>query len=86
MKVYNKMLTKNKIFRSMSRKGNCYDNSVMENFFGVLKQEMYYGVVYYSYDELKNAIEKYIIYYNKYRIKSKLNWMSPVEYRLSFVA
>ena len=86
MKVYNKMLTKNKIFQSMSRKGNCYDNSVMENFFGVLKQEMYYGVVYYSYDELKNAIEKYIIYYNKYRIKSKLNWMSPVEYRLSFVA
>ena len=86
MKVYNKMLTKNKIFRSMSRKGNCYDNSVMENFFGVLKQEMYYGVVYYSYDELKNAKEKYIIYYNKYRIKSKLNWMSPVEYRLSFVA
>lgn len=70
----------------MSRKGNCYDNSVMENFFGLLKQEMYYGVVYYSYDELKNAIEKYIIYYNKYRIKSKLNWMSPVEYRLSFVA
>ena len=86
MKVYNKMLTKNKIFQSMSRKGNCYDNSVMENFFGVLKQEMYYGVVYYSYDELKNAIEKYITYYNKYRIKSKLNWMSPVEYRLSFVA
>ena len=80
------MLTKNKIFQSMSRKGNCYDNSVMENFFGVLKQEMYYGVVYYSYDELKNATEKYIIYYNKYRIKSKLNWMSPVEYRLSFVA
>ena len=86
MKVYNKMLTKNKIFQSMSRKGNCYDNSVMEIFFGVLKQEMYYGVVYYSYDELKNAIEKYITYYNKYRIKSKLNWMSPVEYRLSFVA
>lgn len=70
----------------MSRKGNYYDNSVMENFFGVLKQEMYYGVVYYSYDELKNTIGKYITYYNKYRIKSKLNWMSPVEYRLSFVA
>ena len=51
MKVYNKMLTKNKIFQSMSRKGNCYDNSVMENFLSVLKQEMYYGVVYYSYDE-----------------------------------
>ena len=72
------MLTKNKIFQSMSRKGNCYDNSVMENFFGVLKQEMYYGVVYYSYDELKNALEQYIIYYNKYRLKSKINWLIPV--------
>ncbi|WP_438362153.1 IS3 family transposase [Phascolarctobacterium succinatutens] len=35
---------------------------------------------------LQFRIEKYITYYNKYRIKSKLNWMSPVEYRLSFVA
>ena len=37
----------------MSRKGNCHDNSIMENFFGIMKQEMYYGKVYYSYDELK---------------------------------
>ena len=45
----------------MSRKGNCYDNSVMENFFGILKQEMYYGTTYYSFDELKKAIERYIM-------------------------
>lgn len=44
----------------------------MENFFGILKQEMYYGVVYYRYEELKEAIEKYIIYYNEHRIKQKL--------------
>lgn len=56
----------------MSRKGNCYDNSVMENFFGVLKQEMYYGVVYYSYDELKNAIEKYITYYTNIELSLNL--------------
>ena len=55
----------------MSRKGNCYDNSVMENFFGILKQEMYYGTTYYSFDELKEAIERYIKYYNEKRIKEK---------------
>ena len=70
----------------MSRKGNCYDNSVMENFFGLLKQEIYYGNVYYSYDELKVTIEKYIQYYNEQRIKMKLGWMSPVQYRLSLPA
>ncbi len=86
MKVYSRTLKENKIFQSMSRKGNCHDNSVMENFFGIMKQEMYYGVVYYSYEELKDAIDKYIKYYNEKRIKEKLGWMSPVEYRLSLLA
>ena len=86
MKVYAHTLKENKIFQSMSRKGNCHDNSVMENFFGIMKQEMYYGKVYYSYDELKNAIEKYIKYYNEKRIKQKLGWLSPVNYRLKLLA
>lgn len=86
MESYRTSLKSNRIYQSMSRKGNCYDNSLMENFFGVMKQEMYYGNVYYSYDELSNAIEKYIKYYNHQRIKEKLSWMSPVEYRLSQVA
>lgn len=86
MKAYVRTLKENNIFQSMSRKGNCHDNSVMENFFGLIKQEMYYGVVYYSYEELKSAIEKYIKYYNEKRIKEKLGWMSPVEYRLSLLA
>ena len=60
MEAYSSTLKENKIFQSMSRKGNCYDNSVMENFFGILKQEMYYGTTYYSFNELKNKIEKYI--------------------------
>lgn len=58
----------------------------MENFFGLMKQEMYYGVVYYSYEELKSAIKKYITYSNEKRIKENLGWMSPVEYRLSLLA
>ena len=86
MPTYIHVLTDNKIFQSMSRKGNCYDNFVMENFFGILKQEMYYGINYYSFDELKSAIEKYIWYYNEKRIKEKLGWMSPMEYRISLLA
>ena len=85
MKVYSHRLKEERIFQSMSRKGNCHDNSVMENFFGLLKQEMYYGVVYYSYEELKSAIERYIKYYNEQRIKERLGWMSPVQYRLSLL-
>ena len=86
MNDYENTLKINKIFQSMSRKGNCHDNSVMENFFGIMKQEMYYGKVYYSYIELKETIEKYIKYYNEQRIKSKLDYMSPVEYRLNHMA
>ena len=71
MGAYSSVLKENKIFQSMSRKGNCYDNSVMENFFGILKQEMYYGTTYYSFEELKDAIERYIKYYNEKRIKRK---------------
>ena len=85
MKSYVRTLEENRIFQSMSRKGNCHDNCVMENFFGIMKQEMYYGKTYYSYEELKIAIEKYIKYYNEERIKEKLGWMSPVEYRLNLL-
>ncbi len=57
------------------------DNFPMENFFGLLKQEMYYGETYKSYDELKEAIREYIEYYNNVRGKGKLNGLSPVQYR-----
>lgn len=86
MKSYSHRLKEEHIFQSMSRKGNCLDNSVMENFFGLLKQEIYYGVVYYSYEELKTAIEKYIKYYNEKRIKERLGWLSPVQYRQRLLA
>ncbi len=82
MKAYGHQLNKNKIYQSMSRKGNCLDNSPMENFFGILKQEMYHGITYESYEELKGAIDEYIRYYNEDRIKQKLDWMSPIEYRI----
>ncbi len=81
MKSYTNKLKEEGIFQSMSRKGNCHDNSVMENFFGLLKLEIYYGKTYYSYGELKQAIEDYIKYYNVKRIKERLGWLSPVQYR-----
>lgn len=81
MPAYQDLLKKNKIFQSMSRKGNCYDNSPMENFFAILKQEMYYGHVYKSFSELAKAITDYIKYYNEKRIKESLGWLSPVQYR-----
>ena len=81
MKSYSYKLKEHNIFQSMSRKGNCLDNSPIENCFGILKQEIYYGEVYRSFNELKQAIESYIEYYNNERMKSKLNWMSPIQFR-----
>ncbi|MEI2356270.1 IS3 family transposase [Mesobacillus zeae] len=77
-----KTLKDHRVFQSMSRKGNCIDNSPMENFFGLLKQEMYYGEALRTYEELKRDIELYLDYYNNKRIKQKLAGMSPVQYRL----
>ena len=79
---YVNTLKDNGITQSMSRKGNCLDNSIMENFFSLIKQEMYNKKTFYSYEELEKAIIEYIDYYNYRRIKEKLNFMSPVEYRL----
>ena len=86
MGSYVDRLKEERIFQSMSRKGTCLDNSVMENFFGLLKQEIYYGHTYHSFDELEQAIRHYITYYNKHRIKAKLGWLSPVDYRLRHAA
>lgn len=86
MKACIHTLKENKIFLSMSRKGNYHDNSMMENFFGIMKQEIYYRMTYYSYEKFKVAIKKYKKYYNERQIKEKLGWMSPVKYRLSLLA
>ena len=78
---YTSWLETNGITQSMSKKGNCLDNSPMENFFGILKQEIYYRHKLNSYEHLKQTIEDFIIYYNEERIKKKLGYLSPVEYR-----
>jgi len=83
MSNYVSKLREHQSFQSMSRKGNCLDNAVMENFFGLLKQEIYYGRVFNSYQELSQTITNWIHYYNTKRIKKKLNWLSPVQFRLT---
>lgn len=79
--TYQKYLEDNGIKQSMSRKENCLDNAVAENFFGLLKSEMYHGQYFKDADELIEKIEEYIIYYNTKRIKVKLKGLTPVEYR-----
>lgn len=67
----------------MSRKGNCLDNSLAENFFGLLKSELFYikEKEYKNIEELEKDIIEYIDYYNNKRIKGKLKGMTPVQYR-----
>ena len=75
---YTKRLEEKNIIQSMSRKGNSLDNGLMENFFEIIKTEMFYGQEknYRDIEELKLAIEEYIDYYNNKRIKVKLKYVS----------
>lgn len=81
--TYRSELQKHKIIQSMSRKGNCYDNCIMETFFGRLKNEMFYGYEkeYTSFKAFSKAIADYIDYYNNRRIQAKTKWMPPVKFR-----
>lgn len=84
MKQYQDLLKAKGIIQSMSRKGNCLDNAIIENFFGTLKSELFYLKKYKSINELKQEIIEYIKYYNNERIKSNLNKMSPIQYRAHY--
>lgn len=81
MKVYQNILKQKGIIQSMSRKGNCLDNAIIENFFGTLKSEMFYLKKFKSIQELKEDIHQYINYYNNDRIRLNLKGKSPIEYR-----
>ena len=84
MKQYSRLLADKGITQSMSRKGNCLDNAIIENFFGILKSELYHLKKYRSIGELKSEIQEYIHYYNNERIKENLNGMSPIKYRAHY--
>ncbi|MFC3779102.1 IS3 family transposase [Bacillus chungangensis] len=81
MKQYRHALKERGITQSLSRKGNCYDNAVMEYFFGIMKSEFLYFKEFESIDHFKLELAKYIEYYNNKRIKAKLKGMSPIQFR-----
>ena len=81
MKEFQRQLKKHNIIQSMSRKGNYPNNSVVENFFGRLKVEMFYGEKFQTVDEFVHCLKEYINYRNNERISLSLNGMSPVQYR-----
>jgi transposase InsO family protein len=84
MKKYQQLLKDKGIIQSMSRKGNCLDNAIIENFFGILKSKLFYLKKYKSINQLKIEINEYINYYNNERIKSNLKGMSPIKYRAHY--
>ena len=75
------MLAEKGIKQSMSRKGNCYDNSVIENFFGHLKSELLYRQEFECMDHFKQGLIEYIDYYNNRRIKARLKGLPPALHR-----
>ncbi|GED56552.1 hypothetical protein BFO01nite_06840 [Brevibacillus formosus] len=78
---FKKLLDDNNIIQSMSRVGRCIDNGPMESFWGTLKCEKYYLHTYHTFEELERDIEAYIHFYNYERLQSKLNGLSPMEFR-----
>jgi len=79
--AYQRMLKNKGVVQSMSRKGNCLDNAVMENFFGLLKSELLYLQKFSSIENFESELKNYIHYYNNFRIKEKLKGLSPVMFR-----
>ena len=82
MKKYQRTLKQHGITQSMSRKGNCLDNAVIENFFGLLKSELLYLQEFENMEHFEKELADYIHYYNHKRMKAKLKDLSPVEYRI----
>jgi len=80
-KQYQHTLKEKGVFQSMSRKGNCLDNAVMENFFGILKSELLYLQEFESIEHFKSELIDYLDYYNNRRIKKKLKGLSPAIHR-----
>ena len=81
---YQKMLKDHDVTQSMSRKGNCLDNAMMENFFGLMKNELLYANSFECIEDFERALRRYIDWYNNKRIKLRLKGMSPVQYRAHY--
>ncbi|SDP30138.1 IS3 family transposase, partial [Clostridium gasigenes] len=80
-RTFKSKLDKIEATQSMSRVSRCIDNGPMEGFWGILKVEMYYLRKFDTYEELEQAIDEYIDFYNTQRLQKKLKSMTPIEYR-----
>ena len=81
-KQYQRLLEEKGVRQSMSRKGNCFDNAVMENFFGILKSELLYIQEFESLEHFKRELVEYLDYYNNCRIKVVLSNLPPAAHRM----
>src|SRR5436305_3694817 len=80
-KSYQEMLHQHNIQISMSRKGDCYDNALIESFWGILKEECFGLEIFPTIKEAKTAIFEYIeVFYNRKRRHSSLGYLSPLDY------
>jgi putative transposase len=78
---YQQLLAKHGVQQSMSRRGNCYDNAVVESFFGSLKTELIHHKRYASREEARQSLFEYLeVFYNRKRRHSALGYQSPAEY------
>lgn len=82
---YRQRLAEHHIVQSMSRKGNCLDNAMAENFFGIMKSELLYSEKFESPEAFMKALDDYIVYYNNRRIKLRLKGKSSVQYRTLYL-
>ena len=80
-KVFQFKLSQQAMEQSMSRVGHCIDNCPTEGFWGVLKAEMYYLTKFSNETELRDAIDKYIYFYNYERFQERFNTRTPMEVR-----
>ena len=80
-KTFKTKLNSISAIQSMSRVGRCIDNGPMEAFWGTLKSEMYYLRRFSNFEDLEQAIDEYIEFYNTKRLQKKLKGMAPLEYR-----
>jgi len=79
--AFRNLLKDQKFIQSMSGKGNCYDNAVVESFFHTLKTELVYFETYFTREDARNSIFEYIeTHYNRFRMHSTLNYCSPVQF------
>ena len=83
MRQYGDRLAAEGVRQSMSRKGDCLDNGIMESFFGTMKSEMFYGHEdeFQTFGDLKMAVDAYIGWYNSPRIMERLGWQTPLAFR-----